>query len=121
MTPPAASRKQRELTDWIAQFVYDHGYPPTQREMAQGMGVTVGSINSRIDRAVLAGLLTRGEGPRTVMPALPAQRHPLAFALLERFEPDGLAPHADWVCRLTEDEYNDYIKQIQPHGRGGNE
>ena len=66
---------------FIAQFTKNNGYPPTLREIADGFGITVGSVQDRIAILYRSNLvkfkpnksrtLTIPKDVRTVFPDLP--------------------------------------------------
>ncbi len=54
---PAPSDKQLEVLKYIIEHVEEHGYQPTQAEMAAKFGVTKSAIGSRIKELARRGLV----------------------------------------------------------------
>lgn len=55
--------KQERLLNFILDFHKEYGYPPSIREMAQGMGVSSPStIKAMLDRLEAKGMLTKSSG-----------------------------------------------------------
>ena len=55
--------KQERLLNFILDFHKEHGYSPSIREMAQGMGVSSPStIKAMLDRLEAKGMLTKSSG-----------------------------------------------------------
>lgn len=58
--------KQLELYRWIENFIQQHRYPPTVREMATGLGVNINAITSRLKVMIRKGCVKRDAGARAI-------------------------------------------------------
>ncbi len=57
----ALTRRQRELYDFIADFVRDHGYSPSFEEIREGMGLSsLATVHKHVSNLEKKGLLKRG-------------------------------------------------------------
>jgi len=62
MTPPATlTRTQADLVLAITRLTKSMGVPPTFRELADELGVTVNSISELVERCQSAGVVTKYE------------------------------------------------------------
>ncbi len=56
----ALTKRQRELYDWIAEFVQKHGYSPSFEEIGSGMGLSsLATVHKHISNLEKKGLLKR--------------------------------------------------------------
>ncbi len=56
----ALTRRQRELYDWISEFVHKHGYSPSFEEIGEGMGLSsLATVHKHITNLEKKGLLKR--------------------------------------------------------------
>ena len=55
MTPPL----EDQIVDTIRSYVTEHGYPPSYAEIADDLGVAVGTVHKYVGRLVDAGVLAR--------------------------------------------------------------
>jgi SOS-response transcriptional repressor LexA len=63
--PPRTADEQ--CLDFIRDFVAEHHYPPTVRQIADYMGVTAAPMHGRLKRLEREGrLVARRNGPRTM-------------------------------------------------------
>ncbi|MDN8592050.1 hypothetical protein Q0V21_25210 [Paenibacillus sp. 11B] len=62
------TRRQQEIYDFIADFIDQHRYGPTIREIADAFMITSAStVHGVLDRLIIKGCLTRTpNGPRTL-------------------------------------------------------
>src|SRR3954451_14593223 len=52
--------RQREIYDYVARYVDDHGYPPTVREMGEAVGLaSPSSVHAHLANLERAGLIRR--------------------------------------------------------------
>lgn len=54
------------LLDAIRTSMEERGYPPSQRELAQLCGWSLGKVNDQLNRLVEEGLIVKGPGARTL-------------------------------------------------------
>ena len=69
ITGQHATTQQRaaRIVAYLRDYSHDHGYPPTQREIAQHIGVNYSTIWHHLDRLRRAGRVTwRHRSPRSV-------------------------------------------------------
>ncbi len=56
----ALTKRQRELYDWISEFVQKHGYSPSFEEIGQGMGLSsLATVHKHVSNLEKKGLLRR--------------------------------------------------------------
>lgn len=62
------TKKQKLLIDFLGNFMAEHDYSPSYREIASGMGLkSVASVAEHIDNLVALGALKRAPGePRSL-------------------------------------------------------
>jgi repressor LexA len=54
--------KQKRYVDFINNFIQEHGYPPTVRELAKGVGVaSTSGVKKMLDRLTSSGIIRRKE------------------------------------------------------------
>jgi repressor LexA len=60
--------KQRKYVNFIDNFVKEHGYPPTVREIAKGVGVaSTSGVNKMLDKLAFSGVIKkRGNMARSI-------------------------------------------------------
>jgi repressor LexA len=59
--------KQQELLDFISEYIEAIGYPPTIREMCDGIGTTLFDISCKLRRLERKGYIRRNyKQPRTI-------------------------------------------------------
>ena len=57
------TKKQKRLMDFLAEFIAEHDYSPSYREIASGLGLkSPASVAEHIDNLVALGFLKREEG-----------------------------------------------------------
>src|SRR5205807_3271677 len=92
----AITKRQRQMYDFIAQFVESHGYSPSFEEIGEGMGLSsLATVHKHVTNLEKKGLLKRDYNRSRSIDVLPARgllrRHPakstapdLALPLLGR-------------------------------------
>lgn len=51
-------RTRGEMLEFIRQYLYEHGYPPSRKEIGDGVGLkSTSSVQSHIDRMLTDGML----------------------------------------------------------------
>ncbi len=56
----ALTKRQRELYDWISEFVHKHGYSPSFEEIGEGLGLSsLATVHKHISNLEKKGLLKR--------------------------------------------------------------
>ena len=62
-----ATQRQKEVLDFIARFVHEHGYSPSIREVADHLSISVKGAHDHLTALKKKGLLTHGDNkPRTL-------------------------------------------------------
>lgn len=57
------TKKQKELLDYVKQFIDEKGYSPSYREMAVGLGISsVSTVAKHVDNLMVNGYLVKTEG-----------------------------------------------------------
>jgi repressor LexA len=60
--PPPLTPKQKEALDFIVNFIHEHGYPPSYREIAGGLSLASPStVHAHVHALRLRGYLRAGE------------------------------------------------------------
>lgn len=63
----ARSRIQHaEIFQFITEYISKNGWAPSQREIAEACGVSVNTVNIKLERMVQEGLIEVGRYPRQV-------------------------------------------------------
>lgn len=55
----AATPRQQEVLRFLAGYSYTNGYPPTQREIADGLGINISTVNQHLADLADRGLVRR--------------------------------------------------------------
>lgn len=64
----AIPARQRQILDFIREFTKSKGYPPTVREIGDGVGITAPStVHAHLAALQASGHLTREEGKPRAM------------------------------------------------------
>jgi repressor LexA len=120
---PMATERQRAILDYLREFVDEHGYPPTVREIGEAVGLSSPStVHAHLAQLERAGLLRRDP------------TKPRALELTDRKrEREAAEPQVD-VHRLplvgdiaaggpllAEQNIEDYLGVPEPLSRGGEE
>jgi repressor LexA len=114
---PMVTERQRAILDYLREFVDEHGYPPTVREIGEAVGLrSPSTVHAHLAQLERAGLLRRDP------------TKPRAIELADR------TPHAADVHRLplvgeiaaggpllAEQNVEDYLAVPEPLSRGGEE
>ena len=54
------SAKQQRMLEWVRGFIDERKYPPTMREIADGLGIaSTNTVSYNLDRIEMAGLIER--------------------------------------------------------------
>lgn len=56
------ARRQQEVHDHVAAFTELHGYPPTYREIGEGLGISVNAVAGHVQALVIKGYATHIPG-----------------------------------------------------------
>ena len=77
--------KQERLLNFILDFHKEHGYSPSIREMAQGMGVSSPStIKAMLDRLEAQGVLNRSSGVARSLAPVTSEEEDLGIPVIGR-------------------------------------
>jgi repressor LexA len=115
--------RQREIYDYVARYVDDHGYPPTVREIGEAVGLASPStVHAHLANLERAGLIRRDP------------TKPRALELVGRERPRAEPAPEDEQRRLplygeiaaggpllAEQQVEEYIAVPEPLSRGGEE
>lgn len=80
MNNQRATKKQQELLQFVDEFIREHGYGPSYREIMAGLGYkSVSTVAAHVDGLITKGFLNRRDNsPRSLEVA--TMSTPLAFA-----------------------------------------
>ena len=60
MTSPRATKKQQELLQYIDEFIKEHGYGPSYREVMRALGYkSVSTVAIHVDQLIVKGYLEK--------------------------------------------------------------
>ena len=62
-------RARDNLVDALAQYIDEHGYSPTVRELAETVGLSPSAVHMHLEVLRGRGAVTGGHSPRTLRPA----------------------------------------------------
>jgi SOS-response transcriptional repressor LexA len=57
---------RRNICEFIVLYTRLAGYPPTTREIADGVGLALSSAHDQVERLVARGIVERADGARTL-------------------------------------------------------
>lgn len=91
LTADDLTPRQSRIRQFFEDFVQDHGYPPSYREIAQAVGLaSLSSVSWNVRTLQKKGYLVRAEQPRTELAAA-ARRDDLISRLARRRAASGLS------------------------------
>jgi repressor LexA len=110
------TERQRAILDYLREFVDDHGYPPTVREIGEAVGLrSPSTVHAHLAQLERAGLLRRDP------------TKPRAIELADRTQPADvhrlpvLGEIAAGGPLLAEQNVEEYVAVPEPLSRGGDE
>jgi len=125
MSPlPPLTKKQREVLDYIEDFIQENGYTPSYREIARGLGLASPStVYQHVQALCEKGVINTGQdgAARTIELCEPQQLSPMSILLplagvitagepIEAVEDnEALAVPTDFVV----DESNSYVLKVR--------
>jgi repressor LexA len=114
-----ATERQRAILDYLREFVDEHGYPPTVREIGEAVGLSSPStVHAHLAQLERAGLLRRNPSkPRAL--ELTDRKRDAAEADVHRLPLVG--DIAAGGPLLAEQNIEDYVGVPEPLSRGGEE
>ena len=63
MSDQRSSKSQRELLNFVDNFIHEHGYGPSYREIMRSLGYkSVSTVAKHIDNLVVLGCIVKREG-----------------------------------------------------------
>src|SRR5436190_15042222 len=116
--------RQQDIWNFLVEYVEQHGYPPTVREIGEAIGLASPStVHAHLANLERAGMLRRDPTkPRAL--ELVAHRQPERVPAVEAREARGL-PLVGQIAAggplLAEENIEDYIEVPEPLSRGGEE
>ena len=92
----ALTRKQRELMDYLAAFIREHGYSPTYEEIASRFGYrSLSTVHEHIRNLVGRGLLRMEGKRRRSIEILRTDDRAREYA--------SVFPPREWLCERCDD------------------
>src|SRR5215216_2738994 len=113
--------RQREIYDYLSEYVRERGYPPTVREIGEAVGLASPStVHAHLANLERAGLLKRDP---TKPRAIELRREPKAPAVAETdvHKLPLVGEVAAGGPLLAEENIEDYLAVPEPLSRGGEE
>jgi repressor LexA len=117
------SKRQSEIYDFVLEYVDDHGYPPTVREIGEAVGLASPStVHAHLANLERAGYLRRDPTKPRALEVTGRGSAPAAAA--GRAEPRMLPLVGESAAGgplLAEENIEDYLNVPAPLSRGGDE
>jgi repressor LexA len=117
------SKRQSEIYDFVLNYVDEHGYPPTVREIGEAVGLASPStVHAHLANLERAGYLRRDPTKPRALEVTGRGRAPAAAAA--RAEPRMLPLVGEIAAGgplLAEENIEDYLAVPEPLSRGGEE
>jgi repressor LexA len=113
--------RQRAILDYLRDFVDEHGYPPTVREIGEAVGLrSPSTVHAHLAQLERAGLLRRDPTkPRAI--ELTDRRRELEGAAADVHRLPLVGEIAAGGPLLAEENIDDYVAVPEPLARGGEE
>ena len=118
---PMVTERQRAILDYLREFVDEHGYPPTVREIGEAVGLrSPSTVHAHLAQLERAGLLRRDPTkPRAL--ELTDRRRDFADARSDVHRLPLVGEIAAGGPLLAEQNVEDYLSVPEPLSRGGEE
>jgi repressor LexA len=103
------TKKQKELLDFIGNFVSGHGYGPSYREIMRGIGYkSVSTVATHIDNLIARGHLRKRTHSARSLEVVQDHEKP--------FEPGlEITPEQEkWLVTIIKKKFDDLEAQVQP-------
>jgi len=115
------TERQRAILDYLREFVDDHGYPPTVREIGEAVGLrSPSTVHAHLAQLERAGLLRRDPTkPRAI--ELTDRRRELEASPADVHRLPLVGEIAAGGPLLAEENIEDYVAVPEPLSRGGEE
>jgi repressor LexA len=115
------TERQRDILDYLREFVDDHGYPPTVREIGEAVGLSSPStVHAHLAQLERAGLLRRDPTkPRAL--ELTDRKREAAETRPDVYRLPLVGDIAAGGPLLAEQNIEDYLGVPEPLSRGGEE
>ena len=115
------TERQRAILDYLREFVDEHGYPPTVREIGEAVGLrSPSTVHAHLAQLERAGLLRRDPTkPRAL--ELTDRRRESADARSDVHKLPLVGEIAAGGPLLAEQNVEDYLRVPEPLSRGGEE
>ncbi|MEK6274068.1 MAG: transcriptional repressor LexA [Actinomycetota bacterium] len=116
---PVLTDRQRQILDFLREYVDVHGYPPTVREIGEAVGLASPStVHAHLANLERAGLLKRDP---TKPRAIELRREPKAPAAPDVHKLPLIGEVAAGGPLLAEDNIEGYLAVPEPLSKGGEE
>ena len=118
---PMVTERQRAILDYLREFVDEHGYPPTVREIGEAVGLrSPSTVHAHLAQLERAGLLRRDPTkPRAL--ELTDRRRESADSRSDVHKLPLVGEIAAGGPLLAEQNVEDYLSVPEPLSRGGEE
>jgi repressor LexA len=115
------TERQRAILDYLQEFVDDHGYPPTVREIGEAVGLrSPSTVHAHLAQLERAGLLRRDPTkPRAI--ELTDRRRELEVSPADVHRLPLVGEIAAGGPLLAEENIEEYVAVPEPLSRGGEE
>jgi repressor LexA len=116
---PVLTERQRQILDFLTEYVDAHGYPPTVREIGEAVGLASPStVHAHLANLERAGLLKRDP---TKPRAIELYREPKPEPVADVHKLPLVGEVAAGGPLLAEDNIEEYLAVPEPLSRGGEE
>jgi hypothetical protein len=115
--PIRPTRKQKVLLDYIANFISEHGYSPSYREIMAGLNyASVASVALHINNLIKRGhLVKRDHSARSIELVNPIEEHKITTNEVKPSEEKWLVEKVEHAFSLLEDDASKLVSDSLDH------
>lgn len=109
-----STKKQRELLDWVDQFIKQHGYGPSYREIMSGMDYkSVSTVAIHINGLISRGYLHKRDNSARSLEVISAEYGTGAGPSLVKSSTAGSSKEK-WLVEAVTERFTRYEQQANP-------
>lgn len=109
-----STKKQRELLDWVDQFIKQHGYGPSYREIMSGMDYkSVSTVAIHINGLISRGYLRKRDNSARSLEVVSAEYGTGAGPSLVKSSVAGSSKEK-WLVEAVTERFGRYEQQANP-------
>ena len=104
-----STKRQKELLDYVADFIGEHGYGPSYREVMAGLGYkSVSTVATHIDGLITRGYLRKRDNSARSLEVVTTK----LGSLPEQSKPTPVKEK--WLVEAVTNRFEEYEKSKQP-------